>query len=244
MSLSSLFQSFHTQHQQESSMNTIQYGKSDRHDLIENPSPRCACMLVLDVSGSMDGQPIQELNEGLREFLVAVGEDDMAAYSVEVGIITAGGRVSEVLPFTTAHELQSLHPLNATGSTPLGGAVELALLRLDERKEEYKRNGVSYFQPWLVIISDGSPTDAWQGAAAQARDLSLRRKLVVMPIGVQGADLGTLGQFTTRSAVPLNGLKFREFFEWLSQSMSNVSNSGSTHDGDIKLGSIGGWASI
>ena len=33
-------------------------------DLIENPMPRCACILALDTSGSMSGRPIQELKEG------------------------------------------------------------------------------------------------------------------------------------------------------------------------------------
>ena len=41
------------------------YALSINDDLIENPSPRCACMVVLDTSGSMDGARIHQLNEGL-----------------------------------------------------------------------------------------------------------------------------------------------------------------------------------
>lgn len=198
------------------------------NDLIDNPSSRCACMLVLDTSGSMDGEPIRELNAGFLEFIKAIQEDDVAAYSVEVGVITAGGSVHEALPFTTGTNIKGVTPFNADGVTPLGEAVTLALRRLDERKSDYKKNGVAYYQPWLVIISDGTPTDSWQAAAQNARSLAEQRKLVVLSIGVQGADLSKLGQFSSKAAKQLDGLKFREFFQWLSASMSRVSSSNST----------------
>lgn len=221
----------------------IQRENHDMNDLIENPSPRCACALVLDTSGSMGGAPINELNAGLSEFLRAVSEDEMAAYSVELAIFTAGGRVSEELPFTTVANLGRLPTLSARGDTPLGEAVELALSHLDQRKVTYQRNGVPYYQPWLVIISDGSPTDDWHNAAAQAKALSSQSKLVSLPIGVSGADLRILSQFSSKPAKELSGLKFREFFEWLSASMSRVSASNSTSS-SVNLPKTDSWDSI
>ena len=212
-------------------------------DLLENPSTRCACMLVLDTSGSMSGAPIAELNAGLQAFIEAVQEDEIASYSVDLGVITAGGSVREVLPFTSATAIDSHQPLQADSITPLGAAVQLALDRLEARKGQYKANGVASYQPWLIIISDGAPTDAWQAAAAQARSLSEQRRLVVLSIGVQGADLGILGQFSSRPAKQLAGLKFREFFEWLSASMSRVSSSNST-SASVALPRTDGWDSI
>jgi len=217
--------------------------RNNSSDLIDNPSARCPCILVLDTSGSMEGAPIQELNAGLQAFLKDVQDDDIAAYAVDLGVITAGGAVREVLPFTTVSSLQGVAPLAAGGTTPLGEAVSLALRRLEERKAEYKRTGVAYYQPWLVIISDGVPTDAWQTAAQNACALSQQRKLVVMPVGVAGADLGVLGKFSSKAAMPLAGLKFREFFRWLSASMSRVSASNST-SASVSLPSTGSWDSI
>ena len=107
--------------------------------------------------------------------------------------------------------------------TPIGEAVNVALQKLEKRKHDYQKNGVAYYQPWLVIISDGEPTDVWQSAASASRQLSQNRKLVVLPIGVENADLGKLSQFSSRPAKALQGLKFNEFFEWLSASMSRVS---------------------
>jgi uncharacterized protein YegL len=215
----------------------------DNSDLVDNPSTRCACMLVLDTSSSMAGTPIAELNAGLKAFVEAVREDEIASYALDLGVITAGSTVREVLPFTTADAIANFDTLHADGLTPLGQAVQLALNRLEARKREYKANGVAYYQPWLVIISDGAPTDAWQAAAAQARQLSEQRRLVVMSVGVQGANLGILAQFSSRPAKQLSGLKFREFFEWLSASMSRVSSSNST-SASVSLPKTDSWDSI
>jgi len=189
--------------------------------------------------------PIDQLNEGFQRFLDTLKEDEVAAYSVEVSVITAGGSVQEVLPFTTAMQIErdKVKPFQASGQTPLGSAVELALKKLDARKAEYKNNGVPYYQPWLVIISDGVPTDNWQQAAQEAKSQSANRKLVSLVIGVKDADMYKLGQFSSRPALKLDGLKFSEFFEWLSASMSRVSASSST-SASVTLPSTDSWASI
>ena len=219
------------------------YQLNTDRDLIENPSPRCACMLMLDTSASMFGAPIRELNAGVQAFISAIQEDDMAACSVELGVITAGGKVTEQLPFTTGMNISQSRQFIASGLTPLGEAMELALDRLEERTESYRKAGVAYYQPWLVVISDGVPTDQWQGVSVRARTLAQQRKLVVMPVGVEEADLEALSAFSTRPAKRLDGLKFREFFLWLSASMSRVSASSSTTD-QVKLPPTDSWDSI
>ncbi|MBE9610832.1 vWA domain-containing protein [Chitinilyticum piscinae] len=214
------------------------------NDLIENPVPRCACVLVLDTSGSMDGEPIAQLNEGVRTFIEATKRDETARYSVEVSVITFGGRVKDISPMTPVHLIEQIDHLHADGSTPMGEAVELALRRLEERKAEYKRSGTSYYQPWLVIMSDGTPTDSWQIAAQQSSSAEQQGRLVVMPIGVGGgADLATLSAFSgKRGAKALGGLKFNDFFLWLSASMSRVS--ASTPGEKVVLPASNGWDAI
>lgn len=215
------------------------------NDLIDNPSPRCPVALVLDTSGSMSGEPIQELNLGIQLFLDEVKADDLARWSVDLAIYTAGNIAQRILDFTNIDDIAiaELNPLVATGSTPLGEATKMALKDLEKRKDNYRRVGVPYYQPWLILISDGVPTDSWQDAAQQARELSAQRKLVSLPIGVQGADLRVLGQFSSKPPVILQGLKFREFFQWLSASMARVSASTSS-DASVTLPSMESWGSI
>lgn len=212
-------------------------------DLIDNPSPRCACILVLDTSGSMNGDPIDQLNLGVHEFVRSIQNDDLAKYSVELAILTAGSNIEEVMPFTVAKNVDYQSNFEASGLTPLGGAVEQALRMLEERKEEYRQTGTPYYQPWLVVISDGGPTDNWQYVAKKTKDLANEKKLVSLVVGVNNADMVTLGEFSNRPALKLQGLNFSDFFEWLSQSMSRVSSSGST-SASVNLPPVNSWASI
>lgn len=219
------------------------YELTINNDLIENPSPRCACMVVLDTPASMSGEAIKQLNRGIQHLIASIQQDEVATYSVELSVITAGGFVTEALPFTTVTSIDAISEFTTNGGTPLGQATELALKRLEERKQEYKASGIAYYQPWLVIISDGAPTDSYTHIASKTKQYSEQRKLVVLPIGVDGADMNILGSFSSRGAKKLDGLKFSEFFEWLSASMSRVSASAST-SAQTKLPATDGWDSI
>ena len=85
-----------------------------------------------------------------------------------------GGTVREELPFTSALYIDSCANFSAGGMNLLGGAVELALQKLEQRKAEYKRAGVPYYQPWLVIISAGAPNDNWYCAAKKPNSFPMR----------------------------------------------------------------------
>lgn len=211
-------------------------------DLIDNPTPRCPVALVLDTSGSMYGAPIEQLNAGAQLFIDEVKRDDLARWSVDLAVYTAGGSADCIQPFIGVEQVAGLAPFSAGGGTPLGQATRMALDDLEARKEAYRDAGVPYYQPWLVLISDGAPGDAWQDAAQRASTLSVQRKLVSLPIGVQGADLSVLGQFSSKPAVALDGLKFRELFQWLSASMARVSASTSC-DAVVELPSMDSWGS-
>jgi uncharacterized protein YegL len=65
----------------------------DQAEFADNPEPRCPVVLVLDTSGSMNGAPIQELNEGLRAFSSALKSDRLASLRVEVAVVAFGGSV-------------------------------------------------------------------------------------------------------------------------------------------------------
>lgn len=216
---------------------------SETHDdLIDNPTPRCPVALVLDTSGSMSGEPIALLNAGAQLFLDEVKRDDLARWSVDLAVYVAGGSADCLQGFIGVEQIAGFAAFSASGNTPLGQATRMALDDLEARKKAYRDAGVPYYQPWLVLISDGAPTDNWQDAAQRTRNLSAQRKLVSLPIGVQGADLSVLSQFSSKPAVALDGLKFRELFLWLSASMARVSASTSC-DASVQLPSMDSWAS-
>jgi uncharacterized protein YegL len=189
----------------------------------ENPSDRVPCILLVDTSGSMRGDPIRELSEGvalLREDLMA---DSKARISVEIAIV-GFGPVQILQDFVTAdHFVPPVLP--ADGDTPMGAAIMQGLDLLRERKAAYRAAGIPFHRPWVFMITDGGPTDAWQPAAAAIRKLEAEKGLLFFAVGVNNANFDLLRQISVREPVKLKGLNFRELFLWLSSSMKRVSQS-------------------
>lgn len=209
-------------------------------DFASNPEPRCPCILLLDVSGSMNGRPINELNAGLVTFRDELLADPLALKRVELGIVTFGPMHVEQ-PFTCA---ANFFPpiLFAQGDTPMGAAITKALDMVEERKREYRANGISYYRPWIFLITDGAPTDEWQAAANKVFRGEEDKRFAFFSIGVQGADMKTLAQISVRQPLPLQGLQFRELFSWLSSSLRSVSRS--TPGTEVVLEAPKGWTSV
>lgn len=214
-------------------------------ELTDNPTARVPICLVLDISGSMAGEPIRELENGVSMFFEAIKDDDIAQDSADISIVTFGSQVEVALDFASIHR-QVIPNLIANGLTPLGEAVSTAIDILEERKAQYRKTGVDYYQPWLVIMTDGAPTDDILNATQRACKLESDRKLVIFPIGVGGsADLSQLSKFSRkRPALRLKGMSFREFFQWLSQSVSRVSQSTVGDSVKLDMEGIKNWGEI
>src|SRR5262245_30109521 len=105
-------------------------------EFAENPEPRCACLLLLDTSGSMEGEKIEQLNEGLRTFAAQLRADTMAAKRVEVAVVTFGP-VKVAQNFVTADVFQP-RELAASGNTPMGEAISRAARMISARKKSYR----------------------------------------------------------------------------------------------------------
>ncbi len=191
----------------------------------DNPEPRCPCLLLLDTSGSMSGKPIDELNAGLLAFKEELSADSLAMKRVEVAVVSFGGAVKVESTFRTVTNF--IPPqLEANGNTPMGTAVKQGLDLIRQRKEEYRASGISFYRPWVFLITDGAPTDEWQSASALVREGEAAKSFSFFVAGVAGANMDILKQFSAeRVPLTLQGLRFREMFQWLSNSMKSVSQS-------------------
>lgn len=204
----------------------------------DNPDPRIACALLLDISSSMAGEPIDMLNRGFELFCDEIKKNDLARKRAEITVITFGGAARVEIPFTEGRDLQPRR-MTASGVTPMGAALNLALDQLARQKQAYKQAGLEYFRPWLFVLTDGAPTDgqAFKDAAAKVRNAEAAKGVSVFGIGVgPSADLERLRDLSaTRVPVMLDGLSFGEFFSWLSASLSAASASNAFGSSDSAL---------
>ncbi len=100
---------------------------------------------------------------------------------------------------------------------------------IEARKALYKENGISYYRPWVFLITDGAP----YGEDAAIFDEAVRRvhadeqnkRVAFFGVGVEQADMAALGRLCVRAPVKLNGLNFVEMFVWLSKSAGAVAAS-------------------
>lgn len=195
-------------------------------DLVDNPTPRIPVALCLDVSGSMFGKPMEELNTGVTRYLEEVRKDELALSSAETALVTFGDTAQRIADFDTADRLRP-PVLEADGITDMGAGLALALDLLEQRKKAYQSAGVDYYQPILVVMSDGAPNGdprVLKAAVARIQEQLDRRKLTVVAVGLgPDADLEMLSRLSRRQAVRLSGTRFREFFLWLSRSVASVS---------------------
>lgn len=191
-----------------------------------NQEPRCPVVLLLDTSGSMNGQPINELNKGLVTFKQSIEQDSLATLRVELAIITFGP-VQMRQDFVTVDNWTPQR-YDADNLTPMGEAINYALDILEDRKQTYKNNGIQYYRPWVFLITDGGPNDEWTTPAQRLKQAFNDKKIQFFAVGVQGADMNILKQITPDPSFPpvaLNGLDFNSMFKWLSASLSSVSHS-------------------
>jgi len=229
----------------------IEYAGFELSEFAENPEPRVPCVLLLDTSASMstivgecgeltgqstfqDGRlyniasggttRIDLLNDGLVAFKETLGSDSLASRRAEIAIVTFGGTVTTVQDFVPAG---NFHPtrLHATGSTPMGQAILTGLDMIAKRKSVYRSAGISYYRPWIFLITDGEPdpNDPWKSAAERVKQGEMSKSLAFFTVGVEGANMDVLSQISTRPPAKLKGVNFREMFLWLSQSMQAVS---------------------
>lgn len=197
-------------------------------EFAENPEPRCPCVLLLDTSMSMQGEPIDALNAGVRTFREELIKDSIAARRVEIAVVSFNTHIEVVQPFVTASKFQPT-ALTVQGFTSMGAAIDKALDLIQERKTLYRASGIAYYRPWVLMVTDGEPhgeaDHVVQNAAQRIKEYEEEKRLSFFAVGVQNASMDKLSRIAVRPPIKLSGLNFQDMFVWLSTSMQLVSRS-------------------
>lgn len=184
-------------------------------------------IFLLDVSGSMGSidksgvSCIEQLNLGFETFLNNILEDEMASAALDLSVITFGGENPELFLDFEQWNGGTKSNFVASGRTPMGKALELAYDKIHDRKLVYKDYGTNYYQPWVILMTDGEPTDDIENAKALFEDLQNRRKVTLFPVAIgNDANIEVLKELNPNvEPLRVEGTDFKKFFTWLSRSV-------------------------
>ncbi len=200
----------------------------------QNYAQKTICCFVVDVSGSMKDGPINQLNHGLEDFYKDIKADHDLAERLEVAIVEFSDTVTTRLLPSLAESF-TMPVLTAGGTTKLVDGVREAINLVEARKAWYKQTGQKHLRPWIILITDGAPDEDQDvnGLASEIENGTQNSHFAFLSIGVQNADMNFLNSLPSyvqdqnrnwvkRPPESLQGLKFHEFFKWLSESMGMV----------------------
>lgn len=114
-------------------------------------------VLLLDVSSSMSGDKIENLNKAVEDMLDTFAQEEKMETEILVSVITFGNQVELHVPYTKASQVQ-WQGLQANGMTPMGKALRMAKAMIEDKETTPSRA----YRPTIVLVSDGQPNDSWE----------------------------------------------------------------------------------
>ncbi len=192
---------------------------------------RLPVYLLLDTSGSMNGEPIEALKNGVQLLVSTLRQDPYALETAYISVIGFGGGASLLLPLT---ELAAFQPpiLLARGDTQLGAALELLARQIAQEVRKTTDDEKGDWKPIVFLMTDGAPTDNWRRGLDAIRVSGVQ----IIACGVGGlVDKDVLAEIT-ESVVLLDTADpstIKSFFKWVSASIAASSKKLERTGGDF-----------
>lgn len=175
--------------------------------------------LLLDTSGSMYGEPIEAVKNGVQMLVSTLRQDPYALETVFLEIITFDSHAKALSPLTELSQFQPPN-LEAKGQTALGEALSLLAKQVESEVDKTTPEKKGDWRPLVFIMSDGAPTDDIEAGLRAMRESKFG--MVVACAAGEHADTEMLKRITD-SVVRLDNLEnesIKAFFKWVSASVS------------------------
>lgn len=177
-------------------------------------------VLLLDVSTSMTGDKIENLNKAVKDMLDTFAQEERMETEILVSVITFGNQVELQVPYTKASQVE-WQGLQANGMTPMGTALKMAKAMLEDKETTPSRA----YRPTIVLVSDGHPNDNWEKPLEDfiSEGRSSKCDRMAMAIG-RDADETVLKRFIEGTPHDLfyaeNAGQLHEFFQLVTMSVT------------------------
>ncbi len=183
---------------------------------------RLPVYLLLDTSGSMSGEPIEAVKNGVQLLVSTLRQDPYALETAFLSVITFDSSTRQIIPLSELASFQAPN-LVATGTTAFGEALGLLAERIETEVARTTADAKGDWKPLVFIMTDGSPTDDWRQGLARLK--LVRTGMIIACAAGQGADTAILKQITevvvALDTADSNTIK--AFFKWVSASVSTGS---------------------
>lgn len=183
---------------------------------------RLPVYLLLDTSGSMSGEPIESVKNGVQVMISSLRQNPQAIETAFISVITFDSVANQVIPLTDLASFQMVD-LRATGTTALGEALKLVSNKIDTEVAKTTTEQKGDWKPLVFIMTDGIPTDDWQSGLAEFKK---RKTAYTVACGAgNGADTKILKQITDNvvSLDTADSQSISKFFAWVTASIGVTS---------------------
>ncbi|GAB3510775.1 vWA domain-containing protein [Emticicia fontis] len=179
---------------------------------------RLPVYLLLDVSGSMTGEPIEAVKNGVQIMISTLRQNPQAIETAFISIITFDSSARQIIPLTDLASFQMVD-IRATGTTSLGEALKLVSSCIEKEVAKTTTETKGDWKPLVFIMTDGIPTDNWQNGLNEFRKQKVA--FTVACAAGSGADTSVLKQITENvvSLDNADGQSIGKFFQWVTASI-------------------------
>lgn len=192
---------------------------------------RLPVYLLLDTSGSMSGDPIEAVRQGVKALISELKGDPQALETAYLSVITFASSAQQVSPLTELMLFKEPE-LIAGGSTSLGAALTLLSRCIEAEVKKSTPTQKGDWRPLVFLLTDGAPTDDFEGPARELK--SLKPANIIACAAGSYADTTVLKQITD-NVLLMNNLSagdLAQFFAWVSGSIKMSSKSLDAKPGD------------